>query len=64
MPTVIRYRPDENSPWITLESSRGLEAVVDFVRAKFHPDIVPDLKEPAFRRAIEARDRKPTDKHR
>ena len=51
--TLIRYRINPESPWIELESPRDPFEVMDYVRNKWFPDVKPDLREPAYRRAVE-----------
>ena len=51
--TNIRYRPNPESPRIEIESPRDPFEVMDYVRNKWHPEVKPDLREPAYRRAVE-----------
>ena len=51
--THIRYRATPESAPVDLESPREWEECLDWLRAKWHPDVKPDLREPAYRRAVE-----------
>ena len=56
MRTIIHYRRDGQT--VTLAVPRDPFVMVDHVRAYFHPDIVPDVREPAFLEAFKINRRK------